>query len=78
MYIDRLSLTAVFSEQQKAAVDKLNLGGRSEAQELYVRLTTVLFFSFSNSQKQYYATVCAVSIFRLHKSLQKQHFLGLE
>ena len=46
MYIDRLSLTAVFSEQQKAAVDKLNLGGRSEAQELYVRLTTVLFFQF--------------------------------
>ena len=51
MYMDRLNLTVVFSEQQKAVVDKLNLGGRSEAQELHVRLTTVLFFSFSNSQK---------------------------
>ena len=33
IYIDRLILTAVFSERQKA-VDKLNLGKRSEAQEL--------------------------------------------
>ena len=38
------------SERQKA-VDKLNQGERSEVQEL--RLTSELFFSFSNSQSQY-------------------------
>ena len=57
-FTDRLSLTAVLSERQKA-VDKLNLGERSETQEL--GLTTGLFSSFSNPQKQYYAIVCAVS-----------------
>ena len=49
----------VLSERQKA-VNKLNLVERSEAQEL--RLTTGLFFSLSNSQKQYYATICAVHL----------------
>ena len=46
-YIDRLSLTAELSQQK--ADDKLSQGERSDAQEL--RLTTELFFSFSNSQK---------------------------
>ena len=49
IYINRLSLTAELSERQKT-VDKLNKGEMSEAHEL--RLTTGLFLSFSNFQKQ--------------------------
>ena len=53
----------------------LKQGERSEAQEL--RLTTGLFFSVIAILKTVLRDILR-SIFRLHKSLQKQHFLGLE
>ena len=54
MYIDRLGLTAELSEQK--ADDKLNWGEKFGG-------TRINFVdSFSKSQKQYYATVCAVHL----------------